>query len=345
MKLVRLVLSFLLLCGAASAAGAGYRTMGRYAEASGGGATFAWPASGVEARFVGTRLVASIEDSGSTIMDLDVDGAMTQLHLQSGTRDYTLFSSPTRGEHYVRLTRRSEGGSGLTTIHAMNVDGEWRAPPAHAHRILFIGDSITVGYGAAGADEHCTYSVETSPPFDTYAARTAAAFDAEFHIVAISGRGVVRNYDGFEAPHMPELIDAALPDHAEMHWDAARFQPELIVINLGANDFSTADPGPTFEPRYLDMLRTLRARYPHARIFTAFGPEHREDAIPRITAITESYNREAHENVSFVYLPPAESGRIFGCDWHPGEDTHARMAEALEEKIARDLGWRRAGGQ
>ncbi|HVY86467.1 MAG TPA: GDSL-type esterase/lipase family protein [Caulobacterales bacterium] len=342
MKLLHLIAPLLLLAaGAAQADDATYRTLGRYADADGGGQTFAWPASGVEGRFVGARLVAHIEESGTSLMDLDVDGVMTQLQLETGARDYTLFSAQTPGEHYVRLTRRSEVGSGLTTIRSLTLDGQWRALPAHAHRILFVGDSITVGYGAAGADEHCHYSAETSPPFDSYAARTASAFDADFEVVAISGRGVVRNYGGFDAHHMSELIDAALPDHPEMHWDAAKFSPELIVINLGANDFSTADPGPTFEPAYLAMLRTLRQRYPRARIITAFGPEPREDAIPRITAVTQTYNHETGERIPFLYLPRAATGHIFGCDYHPGEDTHALMAQALEAKIVHDLGWRR----
>ncbi|MES1199368.1 MAG: GDSL-type esterase/lipase family protein [Pseudomonadota bacterium] len=342
MKLFRFLVPLLLMgCAAQAQEHASYGKLGRYAEADGGGQTFAWPASGVEAHFIGTSLVAHIDESGTSLMDLDVDGTMTQLQLQSGLHDYTLFSSPTRADHYVRLTRRSEVGSGLTTIRSLTLDGDWRPLPMHGHRILFIGDSITVGYGAAGADEHCHYSAETSPPFDSYAARTAAAFDAEFHVVAISGRGVVRNYDGFEAPHMSELIDAALPDHADKQWDAAQFSPELIVINLGANDFSTADPGPTFEPTYLAMLRTLHTRYPNARIITAFGPEDRtQDAIPRITAITAAYNREATQPISFIYLPRATSGRIYGCDWHPGEDTQNLMAQALEAKIVHDLGWR-----
>jgi len=344
MNLLRLLAPFVLLCSVAFADTApGYRTLGRYTEASDGAMSFAWPASGVEGRFVGARLVANIEDNGSSLMDLDVDGVMTQMPLQAGAHDYTLFQAPTPGEHYVRLTRRSEIGSGLTTIHKLTLDGEWRALPPHAHRILFIGDSITVGYGAAGADQTCHYSAEASPPWESYAERTAQAFDADFQIVAISGRGVVRNYSGFNAPHMPDLIEAALPDHAESHWDAAKFSPELIVINLGANDFSTADPGPAFEPAYLAMLQHLRTLYPQARIISAFGPEHRtQDALPRIGAVVDQFNRSQTQPVTFLYLPQAQAGHIYGCDWHPGVDTHRVMARALSDEIARETGWSHA---
>src|SRR5262249_31484210 len=142
------------------------------------------------------------------------------------------------------------------------------------------------------------------------------------------------------APHMSELIDAALPDHPEMHWDATKFTPELIVINLGANDFSTADPGPTFEPRYLAMLQTLRTRYPHARIISVFGPENpTQAAIPRIPAIVAQFNRTQTDPVHFLYLPRAESGRIYGCDWHPGLDTHRLMARTLIAEVAHETGW------
>jgi lysophospholipase L1-like esterase len=315
-----------------------YRMLGRYA-ATADGATFAWPGSGIEGRFRGTRVTARIEDSGETIMDLAIDGAITQLPLDPGVRDYVLFSAPNAEEHDIRLTRRSEIGSGLTTIHAVTLDGAWLPSPARAHRMLFLGDSITVGYGAAGPDQTCRYSAETSPPFDAYSHLTAAAFDADVHVLAISGRGVVRNYDGGGGTLMPALLDAALPDHPEFVWDHARFAPELIVINLGANDFSTSGPGDAFEPAYVALLGAMRARYPDAHIISVFGPEDKRVAIDTIARAVAAFNRTQSRPVTFLYLPNAATGHVYGCDWHPGLDAHKVMARALAAQIERDLGW------
>ncbi len=140
-----------------------YRTLGRYSD-YGGVLTFAWPASGIEGAFKARRVSARIEDSGNAILDVAIDGRSHQLHLEPGLHDYTLFSSSRRETHIIRVTRRSEVGAGLTTIHMVKVDGSWHDLPRPAHRILFVGDSITVGYGNEGADEKCHYSARRAPP-------------------------------------------------------------------------------------------------------------------------------------------------------------------------------------
>jgi hypothetical protein len=149
----------------------------------------------------------------------------------------------------------------------------------------------------------------------------------------------VRNYDGEDGVHMPALIDAALPDRPDTHWDRARFAPELIVINLGANDFSTSGPGETFAPAYVSLLRALRALYPDAHLIAAFGPEEKRVAIDTISSAVATFNQGQARPASFLYLPIASDGRIYGCDWHPGRDTHRLMARVLAAQIARDLRW------
>ncbi len=183
---------------------------------------------------------------------------------------------------------------------------------------------------------------EASSPFAGYAALTAAAFDADFQLVAISGRGVVRNYGGEQAIHMPALIDAALPDHPEFVWDQRQFKPDLVVVHLGTNDFSTALPGPDFVPAYISLLKALHERYPKAHLVSAYGPEDKTAAIPAIKEAVANYNATRSGAAEFVYLPPATSGRIFGCDWHPGLDTDKAMAAALIAKVSTLKGWRSA---
>lgn len=319
---------------------ASYRVIGRHARTADGDIVIGWPASGVEGAFTGTHLVARIEDNGDNILDLEIDGVSTQLPLDPGVNEYVLFSAPSAGAHIVKLTRRSEiNQAPPTTIQAITLDGSWRALPPRMHRIAYFGDSLSVGYGNEGPDQHCSYSAETSAPWKSYASQAARAFDADFQLNAISGRGVMRNYDGGGGMHIPQLIDAAVPDHPEMVWDHARFSPELIVVNLGANDFSTTGPGDGFGPAYAEFLRALRERYPGAHIISAFGPEEKREAIDTIEAAVAAFNQGQARPASFIYLPQASEGHIFGCDWHPGADTHRVMTRALIAKIEADMGW------
>jgi len=320
-----------------------FRLLGRYEERADSAFAFAWPASGVEARFEGTRIVARIEDSGENLMDVRIDGVTTMLDLEPGVHDYVLFESGAPGEHVISLTRKSEiFDSGISVLLALEVDGRSLPTPVRAHRMLVLGDSLSVGYGATGADATCSYSAETGAPLQSYASQTANAFDADLHLIAISGRGVVRNWDDDPRPVMPWQIDKALPDQEGPRWDQARFQPELVIVNLGTNDFSQIDPGARFHDGATAMWRALHAAYPNARLMAAFGPNDKENANAAVRAGAEAFTAESGAPVPFVSLAPAASGHVWGCDYHPGLDSHAVMAETLIAAIERELGWTRA---
>lgn len=326
-----------------SAAPLSYHVLGRHSVDAEGAMTFAWPASGIEGAFIGTRVTATVEDNGENLMDVTIDGVTTILDLEPGVQNYELFSSPSRGAHTIRFTRRSEiFDSGLTTIHGVNVEGAWTAPHIYTHRMLVIGDSLSVGYGLEGPDRECRYSAETGAPLKSYASLTAHAFDAELHLIAISGRGALRNWDDSEPPRMLWQIDKALPDQATPLWDHARFQPELVIVNLGANDFSEGDPGQAFDDTYLSVLRSLHAAYPQARIVIAQGPDDRAPLLQSVQEAAAIVSAEIGAPIPFLALQNAPSGRVWGCDSHPGLDSQRAMADQLIGFVQREIGWSRA---
>src|SRR5262249_13043501 len=154
---------------------ASYRTLGRTLKSADGAITIGWPASGVEAKFRGTKVTARIEDEGRDVLDVTLDGTPTILRLDPGVKDYTLFSSDAPETHRIRLPRRSEIFSGLTKIERFQTEGTWLRLAPHRHRILVVGDSISVGYGIEGADQTCHYSAITSAPWRAYTGLTATA--------------------------------------------------------------------------------------------------------------------------------------------------------------------------
>jgi hypothetical protein len=93
---------------------------------------------------------------------------------------------------------------------------------------------------------------------------------------AISGRGIVRNYGGGAGDPLPEAYPFVLLDHSARYEDAA-WRPQIIVIALGTNDFSTPlNPGEKwrsrdelhadFEATYVRFLEALRSRDAQALI-------------------------------------------------------------------------------
>jgi hypothetical protein len=76
----------------------------------------------------------------------------------------------------------------------------------------------------------------------------ARSLDAELSTVAWSGKGVYNNYNGNRVEPMPKLYDRAVPNDKNSPWDFS-WQPDLIIINLGTNDYSTNnDPTDTQLP-------------------------------------------------------------------------------------------------
>ncbi len=320
------------------------RMVGRYLENEQGVKEFAWPASGIEAKFTGSKLVAVLEDTGINLIDVTVDGETTVLHLKPGRETYTVFEAAERGTHHIALTRRSEiFEQGLTGFVGMDTDGEFLALPPVERRILFLGDSISVGFGAEGADEHCPYSAETGAPLKAWSSLTAEAFGAQLHNISVSGRGLMRNWDLSDSTVMNLLFDRTLPDQAAI-WDHSKWQPDVVVINLGTNDFSPGDPGDAFTDAYEQQLIHIREVYPDARIYATFLGEATPGVpntlqLERIGTAAQRRVDAGDTKVSTVTLHMAGEGRVWGCGYHPGLDSHRRMAGDLIARIAADTGW------
>ena len=113
-------------------------------------------------------------------------------------------------------------------------------------RIEFIGDSHTVGYGNTSATRNCSEDDvwKTTDDSQAFGAKMARHYGADYQVGAISGRGIVRNYDGSGGDPLPEAYPYVLLDHSARYENRA-WQPQVIVIALGTNDFSTRSSQPS----------------------------------------------------------------------------------------------------
>ena len=352
------VIGFALLlsaCGTPASDDAKVQILGRYVTTDSGGYTMGWPASGVAVRFRGTKMVVTITDDGQGIMDAVINGTQSALILKPGTKDYTIVSDDTvSGEtasvYDVALTRRTEAhDTGLFTIENVSVEGEILPRPVPAHKILFIGDSITAGYGLRGNTRDCNYSPSSNAPLKTYAGLSAQALDARMHLIAISGRGVVNNYGDNPKPVMPRQMDNALPDTngADVErdkWEYGKFRPEVVVVALGTNDASSANfNAAQFKSGYLDFARDVRARFPSAHIVLASGPIMYSETGSAVVAGIDYARAELQDTkVTRLHFTLSESQLKWSCNGHPGRDSQAQMARDLSAHIAGFTGWKPA---
>ena len=325
------------------------RYTGRFDFSDARAPRFDWPAVTIEAAFEGSSLAVLLED-GKNSYDVTIDGQRSILRTQPGQTRYALAGGLDGGAHTLRLTKRTETFYGTPRFLGLELGegGRLRPLPAtNGRHIEFIGDSITAGYGVEGTSPTCVYSPETENAALTYAAQTAAQLEAAYSIAAISGVGVVRNYNSqsaLSAGTMLTYYGRTLANEDAEDWPRDAWAPEAVVINLGTNDFSTTPhpAGEVFLQGYTNLIFKVRERYPGAHIFAVAGPMMVGPAEDTIRSVVTQMNEAlGDERVHFVPIENtlALSAVDYGCDWHPNESGQAKIAAQLAPLMKGVLGW------
>jgi lysophospholipase L1-like esterase len=317
----------------------GIHWVGRYDATDPAAVRMGWSAVGLVARFDGTGATVRMDDQ-SQYFTVVLDGMVQpRLATAGGVQDYVIATGLPAGEHTIELYRRTEGSFGPTVVHDVIIEGELLAPPPVARRMEIIGDSITAGYGNEGVDP-CGFSADTENHYLTYGAFAARSVGAELHAVAWSGKGIVYNYGDDMFEPMPELYDRTVATEGNA-WSFG-WQPDVVAINLGTNDFSTDNdpPGELYRGEYLEFAAHLRDVYPQAFILllqpTLFGAEaemvrgYIEEVVAQRQAAGDAAIAYADVNVDWIGS---------GCNGHPSVATHEGMGGRLAEELQLHLGW------
>jgi lysophospholipase L1-like esterase len=331
--------------------------LGRFDTRDPAGPRFAFPGSAIAVTFHGTGMQVALSDSGTSYFTVVVDGGAPSVVPTSGANHtYTLASKLTAGQHTLVLTKRTESDVGVVQFLGFTTQGGAlvASPDPFARRIEYVGDSITCGYGDLGVGPNCSFSASTEDETVAYGALAAAALNAQQTVVAYSGKGVYRNYDGSTTGLVPALFELTLPDDPTSTWGFATPPPDVVVVNLGTNDFAMGDPGVGFEQAYEAFLRTIRQHYPKAYVVCTMSPM--SDATSR--AEDEGYVQAAIQDlasggdarVSALGITGADGGPTwgfepqlasngYGCDSHPSGKTQKLMGQELTAALKTLLGW------
>jgi lysophospholipase L1-like esterase len=171
---------------------------------------------------------------------------------------YPLARNLEEGTHRVRISKRTEAQVGTASFLGFRVreGSALSLPAAPLRRLEFVGDSITCGYGnELSTDDPGSYSFTSANEnaLLAYGGIAARALEADYVAIAASGRGLVRNYGGASGLTAPEFYDLTAPNASWPTWDSSRYTPDVIVVNLGTNDFSIG--------LSMDELATMRESY------------------------------------------------------------------------------------
>ncbi len=304
-----------------------------------------WSGSGFELAVRGGTVKANL--SGPTTnrdaavwMAVYVDGKRTQkIALKEGVEEwYTLAANlPTDKVTTIRVVKLSEASWGQAVLQGIKVSGELLKPTLPDRRILWIGDSITCGFGVLGKKSTEPFSTRTQDVTLTYGWLLSDAFGAQRHIVSVSGYGVATANTGSTTDGLIPKIYPQIGLQNTAKWDHEKYQPDLIVVNLGTNDVYGGTDAATLRGGVRSFLTQLRAAHPSATIVWVYGLM-RDDFSQDIQAEVEAFAK-TDPAVHFLPAAIAKGSAEIGSMDHPSDDAHARLAKTLQPQLRSIMGW------
>ena len=324
---------------------------GRISFANPDAPTFSYPGTQIMANFEGTSLKLFCKPMSGYFM-AQIDQAEPFKVSFNAPKDsvVTLATALTDGCHTVRLMYCVEGLDYKPVFRGFVLDEGRRllAPPVLPERkIEFIGNSITCGYGNESIEKSDPFEYETENHYYTYAAETARQLKAQHWVVARSGIGVYRNYDGPKAGSkdcMPAQYDFTLFNDFKEKWDFSRYQPHVVCINLGTNDLSTNNYDvKRLRQAYVNFIAQVRAHYPSAKIVMLCGSmlNGKELDIARRTLndVVDEYHKKGDKELYRFDFTPQNGDLYYGASWHPSLWQHQKMAGELTAYLRTLMQW------
>jgi lysophospholipase L1-like esterase len=303
---------------------------------------YQWPGTYFEAAFQGTQVCFAVS-AGDVILHFSLDDQPPTALVKPGPGAHCA-SSPVAGRHRIRVDIVTESQSAPGTFLGFAIPAGERAlgPPHRTRQIEFIGDSHTVGYGNTSPTRKCTEDQvwATTNTSQAFGALVARHYNADYQINAISGHGIVRNYNGSPGDPVPVAYPWILFDHKQIYGDS-NWHPQVIVIALGTNDFTTKlNPGEKWKTRdqlhadyeatYLRYLETLRAENAHA-YFILWATDMADGEIEtEVSKVADQWKAKGETRVAYL---PVDGLSFTACNYHPSLADDQTIAAELEKDI------------
>jgi lysophospholipase L1-like esterase len=312
--------------------------------------TYDWPGVYIHAVFEGTSCAVRLNDPKNEYAIIIDNRAPRILTTDSLNGFYRVASGLADSlPHSITIIKRSESLFGKGEFEGFILDkGRKLIQPDKRpdKRIEFIGNSITCGYGVEGDSATCGFSLQTENADMSYAPMTARALNADYSLVAYSGRGVVRNYgdkNKTSKDPMPALYERICFNDSTSKWDFSKWAPQAVVINLGTNDFSTK-PFPdkdVFQNAYLQLINRVRALYPGVTIFCICGPMIGEPCMSYVKEVVANEHKKSRDkDVFFIPIDRSVmSASDWGCDQHPNISGAVKMTNIIAPVIKTFMNW------
>jgi hypothetical protein len=326
----------------------------------------------------GVRLSNAVMAKGATQVGIGVPSGTSTVMVMKTTEEYA--PDPAQGGNMLQHPSTFHG---LTDMGAAAAACKIHAAGRPSRRVQVIGDSITCGFGNqlqpkdTASKLECLAAAAAAPvvnphiaevmytledTHESYSMQLARRFGAEVHIQCISGIGMCKNAGQETSWHstnnMTYFVDRTLPYVAPgpaNTWDHSRFAPDLLVVNLGTNDYDTsvgpiAPTAEQFQKAYTAFVARAMAHYDKGatKVLLACGPMVNRfcdsvQAVAKAMALGEGQEHAGAEGgyaIAYVSVSLPESpGGCLGCAEHPNQAEDAQMVDLMEPAVRNLTGW------
>lgn len=323
--------------------------IGRVQRLTDGSVRYDWVGTYWQTEFTGNYISAVLADEGTSYHNIYIDGKWLKKIKVSGkeAKKLILADKLSNGRHILRMQKCTEGEFGCTILKQVIVDSKTKLSPVKptGRMIEVIGDSYTCGYGTESNRAEDPFELETENCDKAYACIIARYFNADYALVAHSGQGMVRHWGDsvqISTNSMPERWTRIFDAHGREDYDFKAYTPQLVMINLGTNDFSpTAIPNSDqYVGAYVELIQNVKARYGQDVPVLCITPHSANTYLK--AALAELRVKTAC--MEKVYMANDLSNTVsgqgdLGASYHPNYKGQCKIAMSLIPQISTIMGW------
>ncbi|MBF4508010.1 GDSL family lipase [Flavobacterium sp. JLP] len=304
-------------------------------------------ASSVSFNFTGNQCDIFLQSVDSyahhNYVSLVLDGKyIGKIRIEKGeVQSFPIKSTATKKVHNLQIYKDTEAHTGGvlfagTTAKLTSISSKKKK------KIEFIGDSITCGAASDPSEVPCDKGeyYDHHNGYYAYGPTLSRAIGADYLTSSVSGIGMYRNWndENKDEAIMPQVYENLYltKDASKPKYDFA-FQPNIISIALGTNDFSGGDGKKErlpFNPEkyvsnYINFIKMLYTHNPKAQIVITNSPMVNgeraivfEDCLNKVKAAFSS--DKSHKEIQIFKFKPMTPK---GCLGHPDVEDQKVMAD------------------
>jgi len=298
----------------------------------------------ITAKFKGTGCYVIINDEilwgkNHNYLEVVIDGKAKRLQTKAKSDTIQAAENLPYGEHTIIICKNTEANIGYLEFVGITCQQLIKPAAKPARKIEFIGNSITCGAGSDLSEIPCGKGVwqDQHNAYLSYGPITARALNAQYHLSAVSGIGLMRSCCNMNIT-MPQVFDKISMRNDTINWNFKNFQPDVVTVCLGQND--GIQDSSIFCDNYISFLKTLRDHYPKTMIICLSSPmaDARLAAFMKsiLSAVISKMNKEGDKKVNGYFFSKQFHN---GCDGHPDLAEHQLIARELTAFIKKTMKW------